>query len=285
MAPISPRRGMIRPISDLPVSADASLIEVEDADGTARQMPIDDISGGLPFPDDPTAYGVQTDDDEEWDGPETITERGWTVETNPASGNTLEVNGTFSPSRLRLNVSAVTNDLLSAYRALAAVNPADDISVTFDVAGVFDQDFKFIECGFRDQAAAAGAKAETAILGHTTLNPGGGNVAGSWFVKRAYTNIGTAAFTEQRFLLVNANASPTVGRDNVPRRVYLHLQRVGASWSMYVSPDGSTWKFIQGADGNVFTPNFLWIRMGGGGAGDTYKLANDWIRLNRGFPP
>jgi hypothetical protein len=45
---ISPRRGELRPIRDLPASVSPALVEVEDADGTARQAPFGG-GGGNPF--------------------------------------------------------------------------------------------------------------------------------------------------------------------------------------------------------------------------------------------
>lgn len=49
MSTITQRRGPLRPISSLPASASASLIEVEDADGSARKVAYSSVSGGGPI--------------------------------------------------------------------------------------------------------------------------------------------------------------------------------------------------------------------------------------------
>lgn len=280
MVATSPRRGEVRPISGLPDSEDAEWVEVQDADGTARRMDASSLGGGDPFPDNPATYGAATGDDEEWDGAETLAERGWTVETAFSGLNTYDINGVFTPSRLVGNINSNTNDAMGIYRALADVNPAANISVTFDASGAFATDFKSIECGLRTSAAASSA-AMTGVIGHTTLNPGGGNINGLYVTRRKYTNIGTSTFTEQAFAL-QATFGP-IGSVNMPFRFFFHLQRVSDSWSLWHSSDGVNWNRIQSTTTDSFTTAFLYLRMGGFGATAPYKLVNNWIRFNRFF--
>lgn len=263
MTIITRRRGMIRPISDLPPLAVApSLIEVEGVDGRHYKTA---PASGLIFPDDAATFGTPTADDEEWDGAASITERGWTIETALGGGNLSAIDNTFAPSRLRVsNITNVT-DTLSLTRPLT-VDKTGDISLTFDTCGVWDLNFKVIEAGFRESNVAAGTQGIVGIMGFN---------ATPVVVRRKYSNVGTNTFVDQSL----ANASNHF-------RAFFHLQRVAGTWSMWTSVDCATW-IKQGAGlVDAFSINYLWIRMSGNGAAAAtrpYDLSNDWLRLNRFF--
>ncbi len=265
MTATSPRRGEIRPISDLPASANAAWVEVQDVDGTARKIASSAFGASI-FPDSPSTYGTPTADDEEWNG----TTAAWTVETAPTAPNVYSANATFWPSRLAINaLNPLGGDVVSLYKAITLPTAAD-IAVTFDAAGVFDADFKSVEVGFRT-SGAAGSAAMSAILGHAT---------NAKLIRRKYSNIGTSTFVDQATTTIGTVAETF----NLPHRYYLHLQRVSNGWELFYSIDGTSWCRVGAATTDSFTTAFAWIRMGGFSQNvPRYRLTNDWIRFNRFF--
>lgn len=237
--------------------------------GTAKQKL--EVASGLPawvsrpalFPDDPLEFGTSTADDEEFEG----TLASWTTETALTAPNASVVNGAFSPSRLQVSISNVSGDVLSLYRALA-LNTSADLSVTFDVGGVFDLDFKSVEVGFRSSTASNAAAMSCAIGHGTDLK----------MLRRKYTNIGTSSFTDQA---TETLITGTSGPKKDPRHYLLHLQRVADVWTAWYAARGCGWKRIGGTTTDNFAVTHLWVRIGGFGAAVPYYLAMNFIRCNR----
>lgn len=265
MTATAPRRGEVRPISDLPDSADPTWVEVEDSDGTARRIPESDLGGSEPYPDDPNGYGVATVDDEEWNAATDLNR--WTIESDVPAPHTREINGTFSPSRLAVNFTpTATSAYLSAYRAPTAVVLGGAYQLDFDASGAFSTaggPGLLVGFGTRDSAAAASP-------GMLLCLTNGGLIE-----LRKYSNIGTGTFTSV--------SSSNINNIIQPFRLFLHLERSGAnyrySWSQDAVGKGATDTLVVGAP--LPAPTLEWLLIKRDAVGIPAKLASNWLRWNR----
>lgn len=218
--------------------------------------------GGAVFPDDAGTFGTTAADDEEFE----TSLASFTIETDVGGGNTRTLNGAFGPSRLVMKIvgTATASDVLSLYRVLAT--STGDLSLTCDPAGVFDQNFKLIEVGYRSSTATSAA-AMVCSLGYSS---------GQKITMRKYTDIGAGTFTEP---VSEAQSAP-----EDPKHLYLHLQRVSNVWSLWKGRTGSDWtRVTNNTSTDSFTVSHLWVRLAGFGAVNPGSLALNWIRVNRFF--
>lgn len=264
---------MIRPISDLPaLVGDAALMEVEGADGNAYQAAVV-APGGIPFPDNPDEFGTVTADDEEWDGPESIAARGWTVEADVVAPSTHEINTTFAPSRLRVNlVQAATTNYLSIYRTPTEITlGVANFAVDFDASGGFTSIAganSLVGVGVRDSAAGSSPGFLLSVNNSSVVE------------LRKYSNIGTGAFTS----LASANFAQSI----IPFRLFVHLDRQGTNFAMSWSADGVGGHFRTGiGQGVAQAPALLWMLLKRDNLALAVRLANNWVRWNRYYltPP
>ena len=264
MTAISPRRGMIRPISDLPAPASpARWSEIEGVDGKAYKTP---ASNGASFPDDPAGFGTVNADDEEWNAATDINR--WTIESALPAPHSYVINDTFAPSRIRVNwTDDGATAYLSLYRTPSSVilTPSTDFNLTFDISGAFPvtSGSPCIGVGVRASAAANSA----GVLMCATVDSAAVQI-------REYTNIGTGQFTSR--MAKNLGSGPW------PRRWFLHLERHGAdSWAAGYSSDGVAWKWERALAVTATAQTLLWVLIKRDNTGIPNQLANNWIRWNR----
>jgi hypothetical protein len=215
--------------------------------------------GGSGYPDDPATFGTTTADDEEFDTDFSA----WTVDTDVTAPNVRDVNQAFCPSRARLRYSATSGASFRLYRA-ATLDLSGNFSVTFDVSGVNDTNDRFVEVLCADSATVAGADGMGAIFYGNTVP----RVA-----MRYYTNIGTSTFT--------VPAERSLGDLDEPRRLFLHLQRVSGTWSLWYSNDGATWMRVGNTSAGAITVSHIFLRMGAATVTQPGSLTVNWIRWNR----
>lgn len=264
--------GVWVPVNLTGADIDAGSIDIDRIDATGSPSVTTFLRGdgswatpaggsGSAFPDDVGTFGTTHADDEEWENDLSA----WTsiaALTGPA--NDYEINGTFTPSRLRVRLTSTTGSTMTIVKAMAS--GSGDQSVTFDAAGVFAHNFRNIAVGFVSSATMAGAAAMLAVLHHSTVPQ---------LIRRKYSNVGTGASTDQ--------ATISLAGSNEPRKFFLHLQRVSNVWSMWFSIDGVSWDRVQGTTTDSFAISHIYVSIdGGGGSSDPpCYLANNWIRFNR----
>lgn len=222
--------------------------------------------GGDGYPDDAATFGTVTVDDEEFDDDLSA----WTVETDLTAPNAREVDGTFSPSRLRVSFANTTGIALNLTKALDAATYAGNISITWDVSGVFNTNFRNIQVGVVDSATLAGADAMVGVVAHVAAD------GGFTIRRRKYTNVGSSTFTDATIV--------ALGDVDEPRRLFLHLQRVSNSWSLWYSTDAVTWYRTGTPATDSFAFTHALVMFGGSSTlPQPVSLAINWIRFNRFF--
>lgn len=265
MTAISRRRGMVRPISDLPeLTGTAMLVEVEDETGEAKQVAFP--SGGDPFPDNPEEYGDPHVDDEEWNDAADINR--WTIEAAPIAPSTYVVNDTFAPSRLQVRWGDSANfDYLSLYRVPTLLDLTANFSITFHAALGSTQiatGGPMVAIGTRISALAASGGCMLVV----TENGG--------ITLRNYSNFATGTFT-------NA-ATFNLATGLMPLSLYLHVERHGAnSWAIGYCLDGTSWKWNRGIAGNGGVMTLLQILIKKDNVNAPNRGSTNWMRVNRYF--
>jgi len=225
--------------------------------------------GGAPFPNDPNTFpGTPSVDDEEWEGSETLAERGWVVEQNDFTTRAV-INGDAGPSYISAHSPPSTAaSVLAAYRLLSTGPSTGNLSVTFDCSSVYPTTLSMtFRCGLR-RVASPGFLAKTGSI----QNNGSQNAV----VGNTFSAVNTITTTGT----VNLGSGLAKG--------YVHVQRLsGGVCELYYSVDGVSWirtaDIGAGADSTAY--DAVWFRIGLvlTGTGQRLTVSNDWIRVNRLF--
>lgn len=222
--------------------------------------------GSAGYPDATADFGTINVDDEEFDDDLSA----WTVETDLTAPNAREVNGTFSPSRLRVAFANTTGIALRLTKALDAATYAGNFSITWDVSGVFNTNFRSVQVGVVDSATLAGADGMTGVVAHASGD------GGFTLRRRKYTDVGAATFSDATIM--------PLGNVNDPRRLFLHLQRVSNSWSFWYSTDAVAWYRTGTPATDSFAFSHAFVAFGGSATlPQQVSVAINWIRFNRFF--
>jgi hypothetical protein len=262
------RRGQIRPVSDLPLSTAASLVEVEDADGSARRLPVGAL-GGSGYPD--SDFGTPNANDEEWEGAASITDRGWTIAANNFVASPT-IDNPWSPSRFMVqkDQSDATTRTLILTRPLVGLGTNPDLSVTYDVWTGAQSVISTFRVGFW--------RPSSYLATFATVFSSGGNVASQ---VGQFTAPDTAASITNTVLQGG-------GR---PGRTYVHLvRRWNQTIRAFMSNDGASWYQMGNTalgSPDVIAYTHLWVRVSiaATAGGQFTRFGNDWIRVNRFFLP
>jgi len=190
----------------------------------------------------------------------------WTVQLAVVAPNVVDVN-TNANSRVLAHIAsaAAGTDGFRIAKTLSGAW-AGNISMTAEVGLSAYANFGSFEFGFLQ----AGLNSGPIVLLSNQL----GAVA-----LRNYSDWGVG--TNAGLFAVNGVFGVAA---NPPDRFYAHLQRVGGTWSVWLSSDAASWRQI-GTDATAFAITGAGLQLNGFAATAPYVIGTDFIRFNWLFLP